>query len=194
MAGTSPATTSLREQSSYERRAERGSKLSLSNIWLQTHTIASRDARGVRAVHDAWPSNEQRAQGKPGAKCTRSLACENKKARKQSHHRFTGNDPAFPARMVLTVSFVLSPVIGLCCHRRWPRCVSIVTNLMPASRHQDHTTSPSAIEAPSSVARSRPSHPALCVRDDRDTPLMRGGTAGEEATDLGSRISEIFFG
>ena len=26
--------------------------------------------------------------------------------------------PAFPHAMVLTVSFVLSPVIGLCCHRR----------------------------------------------------------------------------
>jgi hypothetical protein len=46
--------------------------------------------------------------------------------------------------MVLTVSFVLSPVIGL--------FVTVILrvfsqDLMPASRHQDHTTSPSAVGA-----------------------------------------------
>jgi hypothetical protein len=48
--------------------------------------------------------------------------------------------------MVLTVSFVISPVIGL-----FVTVVSamrsIVANVMPASRHQDHTTSPSATNA-----------------------------------------------
>ena len=43
------------------------------------------------------------------------------RVRKEKAHELvtTGapNDPAFPARMVLTVSFVLSPVNGLCCHR-----------------------------------------------------------------------------
>jgi hypothetical protein len=34
------------------------------------------------------------------------------------HHRFTGT-PGIPCAMVLTVSFVLSPVIGLSCHRRF---------------------------------------------------------------------------
>jgi hypothetical protein len=46
--------------------------------------------------------------------------------------------------MVLTVSFALSPVIGLFCHRH-QRIIS--ANLTPASRRQDHTTSPSAISA-----------------------------------------------
>ena len=54
--------------------------------------------------------------------------------------------------MVLTVSFVLSPVIGLVCHRRsadmflskpgWADLNS--ANLTPASGRQDHTTSPYA--------------------------------------------------
>src|SRR3954454_17543122 len=48
--------------------------------------------------------------------------------------------PAFPHAVVLTVSFVISPVIGLCCHRRF----ASEQNLTPASRRQDHTTSPSA--------------------------------------------------
>jgi hypothetical protein len=38
--------------------------------------------------------------------------------------------------------YVISPAIGLSCHRRWQKMTS--TNLTPASRRQDHTTSPSA--------------------------------------------------
>jgi hypothetical protein len=59
--------------------------------------------------------------------------------------------PGIPRAMVLTVSFVLSPVTGLVCHRhrriwrvkaRSGRHAS--ANLTPASGRQDHTTSPSA--------------------------------------------------
>jgi hypothetical protein len=53
--------------------------------------------------------------------------------------------------MVLTASFVLSPVTGLFCHRRLRiLAVSVRSdrpasaNLTPASGRQDHTTSPSA--------------------------------------------------
>jgi hypothetical protein len=41
-----------------------------------------------------------------------------------------------------TASFVLSPGIGLFCPRRWRD--HRLASLMPASRHQDHTTSPYA--------------------------------------------------
>src|SRR6202022_4573379 len=59
----------------------------------------------------------QRAQGKPGVRCTRSLVCSVLVAHQCSHHRFTGT-PGFPRAMVLTAYFVLSPVTGLFCHRR----------------------------------------------------------------------------
>jgi hypothetical protein len=75
------------------------------------------------------------------------------KARKQVT---TGspNIPAFPARMVLTVSFLLSLVIGLDCHH--PRAMhSHCRELTPASRRQDHTTSPSGLLA--FVWRNKPS-------------------------------------
>jgi hypothetical protein len=57
--------------------------------------------------------------------------------------------------MVLTASFALSPVIGLVCHRRLADMVLSAPgradmpplNLTPASRRQDHTTSPSASQA-----------------------------------------------
>src|SRR5258706_14284174 len=58
--------------------------------------------------------------------------------------------------MVLTVSFVLSPVIGF--------LVTVISrffsqDLTPASRRQDHTTSPSASQRPRQKRRPRPPHP-----------------------------------
>jgi hypothetical protein len=49
-------------------------------------------------------------------RCTRSLVCKSEKHTSKSPqvHRIA---PAFPARMVLTVSSALSPVNGLSCHR-----------------------------------------------------------------------------
>jgi hypothetical protein len=48
----------------------------------------------------------------PGGQLARGLACKSKNAHEQVT---TGppNNPALPARLVLTVSFVLSPAIGL---------------------------------------------------------------------------------
>ena len=80
----------------------------------------------------------------PGARCTRSRACGVESTR-VSHHGHTGT-PGIPRAMVLTVSFVISPVIGLFVTVA-SAMRSIVANLTPASRHQDHTTSPSALSA-----------------------------------------------
>src|ERR1700738_1135249 len=100
--------------------------------------------------------------------------------------------------MVLTVSFVLSPVIGLVCHRRW----QVIANLTPASRRQDHTTSPSAAapfvcvsqaEDPIAPMLPRPPHPLPNVCDDRETPLCVGRDGGRCRFDLGLRRSGIFF-
>jgi hypothetical protein len=100
-----------------------------------------------------------------------------KKAHELKSPQVHRNDPAFPARVVLTACFVLSPVIGLSCHRHLQN--HHLANLTPASRRQDHTTSPSA-QAHSSRARKRPSHPAPNVRDDREAPLLAG--AGQART------------
>ena len=66
-------------------------------------------ARNLRPI-------KQRAWGMPGAQCTRSRACSVVNTR-VSHRRSPGNHPAFPHAVVLTGSFVLSPAIGLSCHR-----------------------------------------------------------------------------
>ena len=120
------------------------------------------------------------------------------------HNGRTGNHPAFPHAMVLTVYFVLSPAIG--CFATVASRVKVLSgtvepneppqDLTPASRRQDHTTSPSA-SAPSSCVlkiahgeqsalRSRRTPDAARVhripsrvRDDRDTPLMWDETAAD---------------
>jgi hypothetical protein len=63
------------------------------------------------------PLKIQRAQGMPGARCTRSLACEKVKSTRASHHRFT-ETVRHSLRDGFNAYFVLSPVTGLFCHRR----------------------------------------------------------------------------
>jgi hypothetical protein len=44
------------------------------------------------------PPSDQRAQGMPGGRCARSLACKMKKAHEHRHHGHAGKHPAFPAQ------------------------------------------------------------------------------------------------
>jgi len=104
---------------------------------------------------------------------TRSFVC------RKTHVVTTGEprNTAFPARMVLTVSFVLSPEIGL--------VVSVTCEIN--SRKLDASVETSGPHdfavrfAPAFVVRKprRPPLPAPNVRDDRETPLLGGrGMAG----------------
>ena len=63
------------------------------------------------------------------------------KSTRVSNHRYTAST-GIPCTMVLTVSFVISPVTGLFCHRHFAGIIP--RTLAPASGRQDHTTSPSA--------------------------------------------------
>ena len=139
---------------------------------LNPHTRSRLAARSAGAVHTTIRLRKQRAQGTPGARCTRSLVCSVLVAHECSHHRSTGT-PGIPCAMVLTAYFVLSPVTGLVCHRyqriwraktRSGRHAS--ANLTPASGRQDHTTSPSASASLVCVRviAHRPHRPALPSR------------------------------
>ena len=81
----------------------------------------------------------------PGARCTRSLACDRRK-HTSVVTTVTPVSPGIPRAMVLTVSFVVSPETGLCCLRH-RRDDNIIANLTSASGCQDATTSPSATAA-----------------------------------------------
>jgi hypothetical protein len=89
--------------------------------------------------------------------------------------------------MVLTGSFVLSPAIGLFVTVIGVMCKHLA-NLMPASRHQNHTTSPSASECVRQCTTCVHRIPPR-VRDDRDTPL--GGVGQFGCKDVSGR--EKFF-
>jgi hypothetical protein len=63
------------------------------------------------------PPIKQRAQGRPGARCTRGLMC---KMHKANAHEHTGSAETLrpSPRNGFTAYFVLSSVTGLSCHRR----------------------------------------------------------------------------
>jgi hypothetical protein len=97
-----------------------------------------------------------------------------REAYERSHRRRARSNPAFPARMVLTVSFVLLGDRAFLT----PSPADSSADLTPtieASGPHDFAVRGIATRQ---LATLRPSHPASNVRDDRDTPLVkRGGTA-----------------
>ena len=86
----------------------RQAALPSDSISGQVRTISRRDAPEV--CRSLVPL-KQRAQGKPGARCTRGLACNVHQEMRTRAYRFSGEHPAFPAQW-FTVYFVLSPVNG----------------------------------------------------------------------------------
>jgi hypothetical protein len=93
-----------------------------------------------------WPPPQgKRAQGKPGARRTRGPVCNCYWQKGTRAYRFSGGNPAFPARWATAYS-ALSRVTGLSCHPH-PRKVLLPADLTPASGCQDHTASPSATAA-----------------------------------------------
>ena len=104
----------------------------------------------------------------PGVLATPAALCAKQKAHKQVT---TGIAIAlaFPARMVLTVSFALFLV-----NRAYlppSPCGSSPQDLTPASGRQNHTTSPSACRLTRQLKRKRPSHPALTLVTIARRPL-----------------------
>src|SRR5450631_4501558 len=132
------------------------SRLAITSLLFQTHVrdLAAQCARGVDE------SSAQRGRGEcrvPNAPAVSCALCSGRTH--TSNNEYTGNHPASPHAMVLTAYTVLSPAIGLFCHRRLRKLP--FANLTPASRRQDHTTLPSA-SAPFVIgaSASTASHPA----------------------------------
>jgi len=142
----------------------------------------------------AWifaPGNGKRAQGRPGARCTRGLVCKMHIERRTRAYRFSGGNPAFPAlwcygllRALPGDRAFLPPSLA--------RRGSVFTNLAPASGRQDHTTSPSASVCVRLSQAPRPPHPTARVVTCA-TPLSSGETGQAGSADLPDGLSEIFF-
>jgi len=106
----------------------------------------------------------------PGAQCTRSLACKVESTR-VSHHRST-EITRHSLRNGFTAYFVLSPVIGLFCHRHRRSCLHQLDAGVEASGPHDFAVRNMALSsaAPAASTASRTN-----VRDDRETPLCGTG-------------------
>jgi hypothetical protein len=87
--------------------------------------------------------------------------------------------------MVLTVSFALSPVIGLCCHRRLTEFSSARLDAgVEASGPHDFAVRKVAL---SSLAQLASIASLPYVRDDRETPLCVSRDGEGYAADLGQK-------
>jgi hypothetical protein len=163
-------------------------RIQFSNSSPCTDT-ASRSRRRLRArfAKNVPPSEIQRAQGMPGARCTRSLACKIKQAYERSHHGHTGNHPAFPAQWFYGLLRAL-PGDQACLT---PSPALLIADLTPASGRQNHTTWPYA-KSTIRQRRRRVHRIPPRVRDDREPPLCGTGP-NRYSADLpppSSKISE----
>jgi hypothetical protein len=92
------------------RRAD-GGEAKLKKCAITDVHLASRGAGRPSFFSVIVPLRKKRAQGRPGARCTRGLVCNVHKRKRTRAYRFSGNTPAFPAQW-FTAYFVLSPVTG----------------------------------------------------------------------------------
>ena len=81
-------------------------------LWVRI--LAAGCARVMFHLH---PPDRQRAQGKPGARCTRGLACICAQKARTRAYRSSGEHPAFPAQWLYGLLRAL-PGERLFCHRR----------------------------------------------------------------------------
>jgi hypothetical protein len=80
------------------------------------HTFAFSRPVFARVLQIRLRLFEQRAQGMPGARCTRGLVCQRLRIWRTRAYR-AAETLRHPLRNGFTAYFVLSPVSGLCCHR-----------------------------------------------------------------------------
>ena len=104
----------------------------------------------------------------PGARCTRGLVCRNCALGRTRAYRFSGGSPTSPAQWLYGLYRALPGGAGLLSPSSLRSL--LLKNLTPASRRQDHTTSPYAAEH-SPLDRRVHRIPRPTCRDDGDTPL-----------------------
>ena len=150
----------------------------------------SRDAMRPSFAFELHTPSRKRAQGRPGARCTRGLVRKMHKQKRTRAYRFSGSIPAFPAQW-FTAYNVLSPVTGLSCHRRFREALAsqkLDTSVGVSGPH-DFAVRFSTLVSCTAASTA----PLPYVRDDRETPLVRAGMAQAGSADLPDGESGIFF-
>src|SRR5213595_729887 len=122
--------------------------------------------------------SKQRAQGKPGADCTRGLVCQTHSNRRTRAYRFSRNSPAFPAQWLYGLLRALPGERA--CLPPSPLRSSLLKNLAPASRRQDHTTSPYALAFSSGAKNTPDAKASIASRAPRVVTIMIRPSCGRE--------------
>jgi hypothetical protein len=141
-----------------------------AQTWFRV--LATAFAR-VMQIH---PPQKERAQGRPGARCTRGLMC---KGKQKNAHEHTGSAEAVrpSLRNGFTTYFVLSPARPeLVCHRR-PQEARASRELDTCHRGVRTTRLRRTLQPRSSVAALASTAPRPNVSDDGQRPLSRDGMA-----------------
>src|ERR1700743_411927 len=132
----------------------------------------SRDSICPRFANSLRPERK-RAQGKPGARCTRGLVCKLCIKKTHTSIQVQRRQSGLPCAMALRLIPCSLPGDRACLP---PSPTNCFVDLTPASGRQDHTASPYASASyvraqKRATTLPRPPHPAPNVRDVRETPL-----------------------
>src|ERR1700737_2832988 len=154
-----------------------------NDVKTQIRVLAARYTRALQET----PSENRGRRERRGAPCTRSLAC---KVKEHTSVVTTGSDGFNRLSPRNGFSDLFRALPGDRAFLSPSSADMFSADLTPASRRQDHTTSPSA-SAPFVNPRCRVHRIPPRVRDDRDTPLCEVGRRGYRS-DLGKARSGIF--
>src|ERR1700687_3060163 len=147
-------------------------------IWSQGFARGSRNrvpaARRVRVLTKSCPSSKTEGAGKAGCALHPRSRVQDGVRKRTRAYRFSGGNPAFPAQWFYGLLRTLPGDRAFLP----PSPADVAANLMPASGHQDHTTSPSA---PSALVRNTVSvhRIPLRVRDVAQRPSVWDGMAAD---------------
>jgi hypothetical protein len=114
----------------------------------------------------------QRAQGRPGARCTRGLACDLRKQNCTRAYRYRRSIPAFPAQWLYGLLRALPGERLFCLRRRADTSAQLSASTAAPEPHDFavRVMPASSVLASASIASHR------AFRDDREPPLLSGGT------------------
>ena len=196
--------TSIYDSSRYEKGPAEGVWAFMSKVRLLVHVLLNPPPpsfRGVRSANPGMTSGDilatqfapelckfiaplNRGRRECRVHAAPAVSCAN--CAKKAAHEHTGEAEAVrhPLRNGVTAYFVLSPVERACCHRHLAE--NFPQGLAPASRRQDHTTSPYA-SAFSSGAKDTPDAEASI------TPSALRFVTIAKRPSCGPRMGDLYF-
>jgi hypothetical protein len=160
---------------------------------IQVHNLATAFARVFAnsfrpRTKRAQRDPQVRAQGRPGARCTRGLMCQDAHSKKRTRaYRFSGSSPAFPAQWLYGLYRALPGETWLACHRR-PQEARASCEFDTCHRGVRTTRLCHTLQLPSSVAAFASTASHRTFRDVRNAPLI-GWDGNRNEADLPSRSS-----